>query len=689
VRGAIAATVLVIGLVVVELILPRFLSLVVDVATVTALAMLLVFCEFARRGVLATRAELARSEESFRLAQEGALMGTWDVDVATGATTWSDGLRMLYGVGPDYPAGFRHFVPLLHPDDRQRITRQVMEAYASGSDFELECRIVLPSGETRWTLTRSIFIRGKTGNVLRLLGVALDVTKRRLAQAELIRSEETLRLAQEGTGLGAWDWDIETDQVHRTAALYAIFGLDPPATEPTYSAMDTYVHHEDRDALEAEVRRVLASGASTFEYAFRVTRPDGDVRFLSSRAFVVRGATGAPERMVGVTLDETDRKRGEAEHTKLESRLRQAEKLEAVGQLAGGVAHDFNNLLVAIRGYGELALDRLVRGESGVAHEIEGILAAADSGAGLTRQLLAFGRRQVLSPEVLDLNEVVRETESLLTRLIGDGVQVVTTLARVPVVVKADRSQLEQVITNLALNGREAMPAGGRLTITVATALLEFGGSDSLQAVLSVADEGSGIDAVTATRIFEPFFTTKGDLGTGLGLATVHGIVAQSGGHLVLQTVPDHGSTFSVYLPLCAEEPVVTRNTPPATASRGSETILLVEDDPMVRSIVSRMLKARGYTIEGAASGQEAIRRFEARTQPIPLVLSDLIMAGLDGKETIGRIREIEPGTKALYMSGYSRDVTIRSGPIESGTGFIQKPFSGDELSISIRDLLD
>ena len=387
-------------------------------------------------------------------------------------------------------------------------------------------------------------------------------------------------------------------------------------------------------------------------------RPSGEIRKVISRGTVFRSADGTPTRIVGVTLDETDRRTAEGERAQLENRLRQAEKLEALGQLAGGVAHDFNNLLVAIRGYGELALGKLERGEDGVPEYVEAVLAAADRAAGLTRQLLAFGRRQVLNPEVLDLNEIVRETDNLLKQLLSDNVQLVTTLSEEPVLVKADRGMLEQVITNLAVNARDAMPAGGVLRIQVATGDLEDSNGDEppRHAVLSVADEGSGIDAAVASHIFEPFFTTKGEEGTGLGLPTVHGIVAQSGGQVVLDTALGRGSTFTVYLPLSADEVTLPRVQRAGTADGGTELILLVEDDPAVRSIVSKMLASHGYEIAGAADGEEAIVRFEARERPIQLVVSDMVMLGLDGRQTIDRIRELEPATKVLYMSGYTDD---------------------------------
>jgi two-component system, cell cycle sensor histidine kinase and response regulator CckA len=630
--------------------------------------------------------ELAGSEERFRLAQEGARVGTWDVDLLTGVTTWSDGLRTLYGVGPEYPADFEHFALLLHPDDKEDVRRRALDAYTRGSDFEVECRIVLPDGELRWTLNRCTFHRDEQGALTRVLAVALDITKRKYADEDLVRSEELLRLAQEAGRMGVWDWNLATDELRWTPGMFEIAGLDPLSYQPAMPGTE-HVHPDDVVALVADIDRVLASSESHYESSSRVVRPSGEIRSVFSRGTVFRNADGTPTRMIGVMLDETERKTIELERTQLEAQLRQAEKLEALGQLAGGVAHDFNNLLLAIRGYGELALGRLERDEEGASDDVVEMLMAAARAADLTKQLLAFGRRQVLDPKVLDLNDVVRATDGLLQRVIGDNVELVTTLAKQPVVVKADRGQLERVITNLAVNARDAMPDGGMLRIEVSTVGFETG-HDGF-ALLRVIDEGAGMDAATASRTFEPFFTTKGDLGTGLGLPTVHGIVAQSGGKVVLDTAPGSGSTFSVYLPLCAEELSSSRMPRAVVSSEGSETILVVEDDSTVRSIVSTMLAGRGYEILEAAGGEEAILRFHAREQSIPLVICDLIMRRLDGRQTVDGIRGIEPATKVLYMSGYTDDAIIRSGGLGPGTGFIQKPFSGEELAARVRGLLD
>jgi two-component system, cell cycle sensor histidine kinase and response regulator CckA len=504
---------------------------------------------------------LAESEERLRLAIEGADMGTWDIDLRTGATTWSDGLRAVYGVDAEYPAGFAHLEPLIHPDDRERVAQGVTTAYVTGAPFEFECRLTRPDGEQRWILARSTCFRDECGKPTRVLGVSIDITDQKLAQEELLRVRD--------------------------------------------------------------------------------------------------------------------------ERVELELRLHQSEKLEAVGRLAGGVAHDFNNLLVVIRGYGDLALSRLARGDAGAGEYITASLVAADRAAGLTKQLLAFARRQVLNPEVLDLNEIVEETNGLLERLIGDQVELETIVYGRPVVVKADKGQLQQVLMNLAVNGRDAMPRGGKLTVCVAV------DEPNASALLTVTDEGSGIAGETAEHIFEPFFTTKGEDGTGLGLATVHGIVTQSGGEIALDTKLGCGTTFTVSLPLCSQTIAVAKPMETRGAPTGTEAVLLVEDDPMVQLVVSTMLETYGYDVVTAGGGEEAIATFAASELEIALVVSDLMMRGLDGQQTVDRIRELAPTTRGLFMSGYTDGLILRGDALDERTGFIQKPFTGEQLANRVRDLLD
>ncbi|HWX08714.1 MAG TPA: PAS domain S-box protein, partial [Gaiellaceae bacterium] len=452
--------------------------------------------------------ELARSEERFRLAQEGARMGTWDVDLVTGASTWSEGLRKLCGVGPDYPSCFDHLLPLLHPDDREEVARWVEEAYTTGVDVEVECRIVLPDGAVRWLLGRSSTLRSVNGVPTRVLGVALEITKRKRAEEELRAATAYADRLIETSNAIVVVLDADANILTFNKAAEEITGYT--RDEVVGRNWDLLSPRDRYPAPWAYHAGLVSDGGPVERYENPILTKSGEERIVLWQNSQLRDQSDEVVGTVSFGIDVTETVAAKEHSQALETRLRHAEKLEAVGQLAGGVAHDFNNVLLAIHGYAELALGRLARGEDGAAGDIEEVLASAERAAALTSQLLAFGRRQVLNPEVLDLNEVVRNVHGLLARVIGDNVELVTELAQRPVVVKADRGQLEQVIANLAVNGRDAMPGGGRLTIRVASAELERGDADgaSRQALLSVIDEGSGIDAATALLIFEPFFTT-------------------------------------------------------------------------------------------------------------------------------------------------------------------------------------
>jgi two-component system cell cycle sensor histidine kinase/response regulator CckA len=568
--------------------------------------------------------------------------------------------------------------------DTMAETDRITLARGSADTFE---ETVTIDGETCVFLTTKGPYRAGDGTLLGTFGVARDITARKVHEQELRAARDYSDRLIETSNAIVVVLDAEANIVTFNRAAEEITGYT--REEVRGHNWDLLVPRDRYPAPWAHHERLLLAHKEVERYQNPILTKAGEERIVLWQNSRLQGPDGEVVGTVSFGIDMTETVAAKGHSQQLETRLQQAEKLEALGQLAGGVAHDFNNLLVAIRGYGELARTKVANREDGVEDDIEGVLAAADRAAGLTRQLLAFGRRQVMDPAVLDLRAVVRDTDAMLQRLIGEEVLLVTTLDDRPVVVKADRGQLEQVITNLVINARDAMPGGGVVTIVVSNVDPEAGGAKPLQALLSVTDEGSGIDPATASRMFEPFFTTKGEKGTGLGLATVHGIVAQSGGQIVLDTVEGRGTTFSVCLPRCDEALSQAPASVPAAPDDGTETILLVEDDPTVRSIVSMMLEARGYEIIDAAGGEEAIATFAARDRPIELIVSDLMMHGLDGRETIDRIRRLEPATKVLYMSGYSDDAIIRGGGLTRGTGFIQKPFSGDALAGHVRRILD
>ncbi len=382
--------------------------------------------------------------------------------------------------------------------------------------------------------------------------------------------------------------------------------------------------------------------------------------------------------------------------TLLEQRLRQAHKMEAVGQLAGGVAHDFNNLLTVILGYGELLMERLDEHDERRA-DLREIQNAGRSAADLTRQLLAFSRKQILQPEVLDLNAVVAGMQGMLSRIIGEQVVLETSLSPTLTHVLADRSQLEQIIMNLAVNGRDAMPDGGRLTIETSDAELDEHYVRShryvtpgLYAMVAVTDGGIGMDAPTKAHMFEPFFTTKkqGE-GTGLGLATIYGIVKQSGGSIEVYSEPGLGTTFKVFLPSATQPPHPAGAGPSLSDSlEGSETILVVEDQSELRAVSCAILRRHGYQVIEAASGQEALALFNTSTEPIALLLTDLVMPDMTGVQLVELANPEARGVRVLYTSGYADESIVRSGLLRPGVKFLQKPFAGRTLLRMVRQVL-
>jgi PAS domain S-box-containing protein len=507
---------------------------------------------------------------------------------------------------------------------------------------------------------------------------------RSLAAAEVANVQ--VRASFDGAAIGMLLTGADGVVLAANLSAATMFGCDP-AELVGVDAIEL-IHPDDLPMVLARRKDRLGVTTGHAEFELRNVRPDGTVKIGRYTVSPILDEDGSLLHQLAEIEDVTELRRVEAELVKSraheaarDEQLRQAQKLETVGRLAGGVAHDFNNLLVGILGYNELALAK-IDGGPGTA-EIVGALAAGKDAAALTAQLLAHSRRQVLDPQVFDLRDAVTELTELLRRMIDSRIEITATLPERAVLVKADRPQIGQVIVNLAVNASDAMPSGGRLTIGL--------GADTVrqEAVLTVSDEGAGMDAETAAQIYEPFFTTKGDLGTGLGLSTVHGIVAQSGGQINVDSTLGEGTTFTITLPLGAYD---RDESPPAPKreSRGGEQILFVDDEPSVRDVVASMLSLRGYRVSVATNGAEAVALSQT-TAPggLDIVVTDLAMAGLNGRETAAAIRVHQPAVRTLYISGYTEDEAIRVGGYESGVGFLQKPFSTDELDAKIRTLLD
>jgi PAS domain S-box-containing protein len=572
----------------------------------------------------------------------------------------------------------RNAFDLIRPEDRDGV-RQKLEDLLSRPGTMVEVSAHVRHKDGSWRYLESVFNNLLADpSVGAIVNNYRDATERRLAEETLRRSQEWLERAQAVAHVGSWvSVPAEAGGLEWSAETLRIFGLPPGSFDGRTETFFSMVHPDDRLAVQQASETALAGGGR-YSIDHRIVRADGSVRWVHEEGDVLRDDAGRPASMIGTVQDITDRKR-------LEEQLLQSQKMEAIGRLAGGVAHDFNNLLTAIIGYADL-LARRVKGTPRLEHDVAEILEAAERAAGLTRQLLAFSRKQVLQPRVLSLNAAVADIENMLRRLIGEDIQLVTQLHEGLGHVRADPTQLEQVILNLAVNARDAMPRGGRLTVETANVEPE----DGRYVMLSVSDTGIGMDAETCRRVFEPFFTTKEPgKGTGLGLATVYGIVAQSGGSIRVHSEPGQGTTFKVFLPR-VDDPLASEAGPAERpADGGSETLLVAEDEDGVRSLICEILRELGYHVLEAPRPEMAIKAMREGARPVHLLLTDVVMPGMDGRQLAEKLTTLQPGLRVLYMSGYTGEAIAEHGVLEHGTQFLQKPFTPDALARKVREVLD
>ena len=533
-------------------------------------------------------------------------------------------------------------------------------------------------------------LRNARGEIVGVTGVATDITERERAEAALRESEERLRLAMHAADMGVWEWDAATDRSTWDTSLHRIMGVAPGEFDGRTETLANLIHPEDRQKFLISVEQAARLG-EVYQLDFRLIRPDGRTVWIADRGRPEFDASGKLLRFRGVARDVTQQR-------ELREQLNRAQKMEAVGQLAGGVAHDFNNLLMVIRGNAEVLWDHLATEGAGT-RSLEALLQAADRAAGITRQLLAFSRRQVLQPKVVELGRLVSETAGLLRRVIGPATQLELQMPPEALYVRVDAGQIDQVVLNLVINARDAMPEGGKVTLRVDRAAAGSEGvrrlrfpqmPDADYVRLTVQDTGTGMDAATQARIFEPFFTTKElGKGTGLGLATVYGIVKQSEGWIWVDSEPGAGTKFEVFLPeVPAPEEVAPAKPQRFAEARGTETLLVVDDEPDILELATGYLSGLGYQVIGAGSGEQALAKIGALSGPLDLLITDAQMPGTPGLRLAQTVRELRPEARVLYISGYAEDSGIPGRLPQAGEDFLQKPFALTELAAKIRELL-
>jgi two-component system cell cycle sensor histidine kinase/response regulator CckA len=641
---------------------------------------------------------LQESEERLRLATEANRLGTFDIYPQIGKRVWSPLTKQLFGFAMDAEVSFEDFINAVHPEDRERVRREVLGLLSPGqgdksfSEFRTANRA---DGRPRWMASWGRTFFDEQGRPLRLIGITQDITERKLAEQALRESEARLRLTFDQAPVGAAMVGLDHRFMRINDAFCRFLGYE--ARELIGRPGEEVTDPEDRSA-DTGIASDLESGTlDLYQADRRYIRKDGTVVWGHATVRLLRDHDGRALYFMCMVEDITERKRAEEESEKLQIQLLHAQKMESIGRLAGGVAHDFNNLLTVINGYSSLALRRLGTHDP-LAEIIREIYNAGEAAAILVQQLLAFGRKQLLRKEPVDVNAMISGMEKTLLPLLGEPVEIRTALHPSLSQVVADPHQLKQVIINLAVNARDAMPGGGILTIETnevtcgpycRRCISPIGAGRYV--CITVRDNGVGMDEQTRQHLFEPFFSTKAaGHGTGLGLAMVHGIVFQSGGHIDVESHPGKGTSFYIQLP--AVENTGSATAAPETAARpetraqGNETILLVEDQPEVRRLTASLLQECGYGVVEAGSAEEALSKIDL--QRVDLILTDVMLPKMSGYELATQVRSRQPGAKVLFMSGYSDEMLKGQAGGIAGSMLIQKPFTPAEMAEKLRQLL-
>jgi PAS domain S-box-containing protein len=655
---------------------------------------------------LSDLAVLRQSEEALR-SSEKRYRSIFEQGGAGMVTTKADGsflqvtpnICTLLGFTEGEMLRRKKITDLIHPKDLAEVITAFNEARAGRkSVHEMEYRFIRRDNTPVWCQVTTVWQFDENGKPRYCVGMVQDISERKRAEKALGQSQKRYQALVHSIDGIVWEADPRTFRflfVSKQAERVLGFQLERWLGQPRF--WRNQIHPDDLESVLGSLTTALEHKRG-YELEYRMIASDGRTVWIRDTVSLV-----VEQRRVvklrGLMVDITEKKQAEEALRHSEEQLRQSQKMEAIGRLAGGIAHDFNNLLTAITGYGDLLLKGL-GARNPLRREASEISKAAQRAADLTGQLLAFSRQQVLQPKVLDLNDVVTDMELMMRRVIGEHIQFAIRLDAELGAVKADPGQMHQVLLNLVVNGRDAMDGGGKLTVETADVELsdEYaarhpGVAPGMYVRLAVGDTGKGMDEETKARLFEPFFTTKEQgKGTGLGLSTVYGIVKQSGGHISVDSKPGSGTTFQIYLPQVEKELIErardARDELPDILP-GTEKILLVEDDDSVRELAREILEMNGYEVVDACNGVEALEVFEAQADTIDLMVTDLVMPRMGGRDLAEKIAPTKPELRVLYLSGYTDSVVLQQGMLDPGSYFLQKPFTPADLAHKVREALD
>jgi two-component system cell cycle sensor histidine kinase/response regulator CckA len=636
---------------------------------------------------------LRESEERYRILVETSPDAITLFDLNLNIIMVNQTTLSLFGYGRQEEVIGKSVLNYLVPEQLARAREDIGRLLETGSIGTVEYTLLKKDGTRFPAELRASLITDREKKPSAILCVIRNITERKQAEEALRNREQEIRVIAEN--VPALFSYVGTDGRYCFVNKRYEEWFGVPQTEVIGKHFREILGGATYEIIKGHVERVLTGHRVHYEEVLPYSY--GGTRYVSGDYVPDRDDSGKVKGFFVLVTDITERKRAEEEMAALQEQLRQSQKMEAIGQLAGGVAHDFNNLLTIIKGYSQLSLTEL-REEDPLKENLKEVGKAADQAARLTRQILAFSRRQMMEMKVLDLNTILRDLDKMLRRVIGEDVELVTLLAGELGRARTDPGQVEQVIMNLAVNARDAMPHGGKLTIETANVELDEEYARNHIAVkpgdyvmLAVSDTGVGMTPEVRDRVFEPFFTTKEkSKGTGLGLSTVYGIVKQSGGNIWVYSEPNHGTTFKIYLPR-VDEPLeeLKQEVVRERIHRGGETILLVEDEAEVRKLAARVLEKQGYTVLEARNGEEALFLFQNKKEPIHLILTDVVMPQMGGPQLVEQLRQVRQDIKVLYMSGYTDNSITHQGVLEKGMNYIQKPFTIDGLTRKVREVLD